>query len=146
MLDVVIVGAGFAGISAALELERQGYAVELYEALARVGGRTHTQLPASGPAIDLGGQFFNRDMHRIRALAASCGMTVYERPRHGVSLEMIEGQTRPAQGPDPFQVILAAPTSAYEGRSVHDVITRANLNAVDQQLVISALTELLSGR
>src|SRR5215475_8387954 len=36
---VVIVGAGLAGLSAAYELKKLGYDVEVYEARHRVGGR-----------------------------------------------------------------------------------------------------------
>lgn len=39
-LDVIIVGAGFAGLTAARELNRQGLSVHIVEARARIGGRT----------------------------------------------------------------------------------------------------------
>lgn len=40
LYDVVVVGAGFAGLTAARELSRQGLAVHIVEARARIGGRT----------------------------------------------------------------------------------------------------------
>ncbi len=39
-LDVIVVGAGFAGLTAARELARQGFAVRIVEARDRIGGRT----------------------------------------------------------------------------------------------------------
>lgn len=38
--DVVVVGAGFAGLTAARELSRQGQSIQLVEARDRIGGRT----------------------------------------------------------------------------------------------------------
>ncbi|MDR6557698.1 monoamine oxidase [Arthrobacter pascens] len=40
LYDVVVVGAGFAGLTAARELSRQGLAVHIVEARDRIGGRT----------------------------------------------------------------------------------------------------------
>lgn len=39
--DVVIVGGGFAGVTAARELSRDGKSVLILEARDRLGGRTH---------------------------------------------------------------------------------------------------------
>lgn len=39
-VDVIVVGAGFAGLTAARELTRQGFAVQIVEARDRIGGRT----------------------------------------------------------------------------------------------------------
>ena len=40
LYDVVVVGAGFAGLTAARELSRQGLTVHILEARDRIGGRT----------------------------------------------------------------------------------------------------------
>ncbi len=40
--DVVVIGAGAAGISAARELRQKGYDVTVIEAADRIGGRVHT--------------------------------------------------------------------------------------------------------
>ena len=39
-VDVVVIGAGFAGLTAARELARQGLTVRILEARDRIGGRT----------------------------------------------------------------------------------------------------------
>ncbi|HEY2215547.1 MAG TPA: FAD-dependent oxidoreductase, partial [Acidimicrobiales bacterium] len=55
--DVVVIGAGFAGLSAARQLARQGVDVLVIEALHRVGGRSFTDTSTSGFRIDRGGQW-----------------------------------------------------------------------------------------
>ncbi|MGY8990948.1 MAG: FAD-dependent oxidoreductase, partial [Rhodospirillales bacterium] len=42
MLDVIIIGAGMAGITAARELTRAGRSVAILEARDRIGGRIKT--------------------------------------------------------------------------------------------------------
>ena len=54
--DVVVVGAGFAGLSAARDLVRLGYDVVVLEGRDRVGGRSATTTIAGTP-VDLGGTF-----------------------------------------------------------------------------------------
>lgn len=54
--DVVIVGAGFAGITAARELRRAGLAPTIIEARGRIGGRVFTR-DFGGEQIELGAQW-----------------------------------------------------------------------------------------
>jgi monoamine oxidase len=68
-LDVVVVGAGFAGLAAARELTRQGREVLVLEGRDRVGGRSFTGSVAGLPA-DLGGTFVGPTQDAVLALAA----------------------------------------------------------------------------
>ncbi|MGH6632161.1 MAG: flavin monoamine oxidase family protein, partial [Sphingopyxis sp.] len=52
--DAIIVGAGFAGLTAARELKQYGYRVLILEARDRIGGRTYTA-EFNGKPNDLGG-------------------------------------------------------------------------------------------
>ncbi|MGY1683542.1 flavin monoamine oxidase family protein [Geodermatophilus sp. SYSU D01176] len=52
--DVIVVGAGFAGITAARELRRQGHRVLVLEARDRIGGRTWTDTRL-GRDLEMGG-------------------------------------------------------------------------------------------
>ncbi len=54
--DVVVIGAGFAGVTAARDLSLAGRSVVLLEARDRVGGRTYTG-EAFGRRVEFGGTY-----------------------------------------------------------------------------------------
>lgn len=58
-LDVLILGAGAAGLAAASELKAAGKRVRLVEARARVGGRILTEWNESAYPIELGAEFIH---------------------------------------------------------------------------------------
>ena len=66
--DVIIVGAGLAGLSAARKLEQTGRKVLILEARDRVGGRTHTVNSKVDEAFDLGGQWIGPGQDNMLAL------------------------------------------------------------------------------
>ncbi|KWX56813.1 flavin monoamine oxidase family protein [Mycobacterium sp. NAZ190054] len=72
MADVVVVGAGFAGLTAARELTRLGRDVVVVEGRDRVGGRSHTGTVAGVP-VDLGATFVGPTQDAVLALAAELG-------------------------------------------------------------------------
>ncbi|RWP33484.1 flavin monoamine oxidase family protein [Mesorhizobium sp.] len=76
--DVAIVGAGFAGLSAAHELSKAGIDLALLEARGRVGGRVESQWNGLGERIDSGGQFLCEDMPELMALVRTHGKTLVE--------------------------------------------------------------------
>ncbi|MBN9253755.1 MULTISPECIES: flavin monoamine oxidase family protein [unclassified Mesorhizobium] len=76
--DVIIVGAGFTGLSAAIELKRAGIDFMLLEARERVGGRVEAMRNGLGEWIDSGGQFLCEDMPQVMALAKARGKTFVE--------------------------------------------------------------------
>jgi monoamine oxidase len=75
---IVVIGAGFAGLSAAHALKAAGVDFLVLEARDRVGGRVESQLNGFGERLDTGGQFLCDDMPEIMALAKAHGKTLLE--------------------------------------------------------------------
>ncbi|WP_137818930.1 NAD(P)/FAD-dependent oxidoreductase [Pseudomonas sp. 2FG] len=62
-MRVIVVGAGFAGLAAADELQRRGAEVQVLEARQRVGGRVWSQ-PFAGAIVERGAEFVLAE-HRV---------------------------------------------------------------------------------
>ncbi len=73
--DVCVVGAGYAGLTAARRLAQQGKTVAVLEARDRVGGRIWTTQLADGSPVDRGGAWLAPYHDPIFALAAEVGVT-----------------------------------------------------------------------
>jgi len=74
--EVVVVGAGIAGLTCAWRLRQAGRRVRVYEAQERVGGRMFSLRDhfADGQVCELGGELVDSGHVRIRALAAEFGL------------------------------------------------------------------------
>jgi monoamine oxidase len=90
--DVVVVGAGLAGLAAATRLVDAGAEVVVLEARDRVGGRTLTLPAADGTPIDHGGHWIGPTQDRIAALAERVGVTTYPSWEEGLNIEFRDGQ------------------------------------------------------
>lgn len=84
--DVVIVGAGFSGLAAALHLKACGADTVVLEARGRVGGRSRTE-DAGGPAyVDLGAGYVGPTQDAIVRLAANVGVPTYKVHSSGLNI------------------------------------------------------------
>ncbi len=74
--NCVVIGAGLAGLSAALQLSRAGWHITVLEARKRLGGRVHTYRFPEAPELtcEMGGEWIGRDHHRMRRLCAELGL------------------------------------------------------------------------
>ncbi|MCS6911560.1 MAG: FAD-dependent oxidoreductase, partial [Anaerolineales bacterium] len=73
----IVIGAGLAGLSAALDLHRAGCRVTVLEARNRVGGRCHTFRGfAEGQYAEAGGEFIDEGHMRMRTLAGEFGLVL----------------------------------------------------------------------
>jgi monoamine oxidase len=99
-VDVVVVGAGFAGLAAARELTRQGHEVLVLEGRDRVGGRSFTGSVAGLPA-DMGGTFVGPTQDAVLALAAELDIATTPTYNDGKNLIQWRGWARPYRGAIP---------------------------------------------
>ncbi|MFI6446407.1 flavin monoamine oxidase family protein [Kitasatospora sp. NPDC050543] len=78
--DVVVIGAGAAGLACARRLRQDGLSVVVHEARERIGGRIHTFHPADGgPPLELGAQVVHGDRNPVHALIGAARMTAVPR-------------------------------------------------------------------
>jgi monoamine oxidase len=75
--DVCVVGAGFAGLTAARRIHAAGRSVVVLEARDRVGGRIWTQRLPDGTPVDRGGAWLAPKHDAIFRLASEVGATTY---------------------------------------------------------------------
>ncbi len=106
--DVVIVGAGLAGLSAARTLASAGIRVVILEARDRVGGRVYTRPAGDGTLLDLGAQWIGPTQHRLAALAAVTGVTTFPTYVDGLNIEYRNGQRTTYAGAIPMHDPVAA--------------------------------------
>src|SRR5262249_55888007 len=71
---VVIIGAGFAGLSAGWWLVNHGFSVTILEARERVGGRVHTLAESGRPIIERGGELIGRNHPHWLEFARTFGL------------------------------------------------------------------------
>ncbi|MCC5950786.1 MAG: flavin monoamine oxidase family protein [Acidimicrobiia bacterium] len=95
--DVVVVGAGFAGLQAATSLLEGGLEVTVLEARDRLGGRTHTRT-LHDTWVDLGGQWIGPGQDRAADLARRLEVATYPQPTTGDDVVL------PAGGGAPLRV------------------------------------------
>ena len=75
--DAIVLGAGFAGVTAARELRMNGLRVLLLEARPRIGGRTFTS-EVGGHQVELGGAFVHWTQPHVWAEITRYGLEIEE--------------------------------------------------------------------
>jgi monoamine oxidase len=100
--EVVVVGAGLAGLMAARHLRAYAVDVLVVEARHRVGGRTYSIRRADGTVMDLGGQWIGPTQLRLTRLAAELGVTAFPSYDAGLNIQYIAGTRNTYSGAIPM--------------------------------------------
>jgi monoamine oxidase len=127
-VDVVVVGAGLAGLTAARELAAAGHSVVVLEARDRVGGRTLNHELGDGRVVETGGQFIGPTQDHIAALADQLGVDTFPTYIEGENVYYADGIRRTYTGdlpPDP----LALPDA---------IVTIERINQMSREVPVDA--------
>jgi monoamine oxidase len=103
--DVLIIGAGLSGLTAARALERAGRRIVVLEAASRVGGRVLTE-DVGGDHVDLGAHWIGPTQDRIAALIRELGLAIRPQPIAGRSVLHVGGRRIVYRGETPLLPVL----------------------------------------
>lgn len=153
--DVIVVGAGFTGVTAARELIARGHRVLILEARDRIGGRIHTGL-MGGTLIEYGGTWIHPNQHNIWSTVEDLGVPLLtdETPSHtvfpaegggheeftleeglGRQIELLHTYLEGVESafPDPDDPFAAPPEiEALDQRSIQDRLDALGLSELDE--------------
>jgi monoamine oxidase len=99
--DVVVVGAGLAGLVAARDLIAAGRSVSVVEARDRVGGRLLNAELGDGNVVEVGGQWVGPTQHRALALGRELGVATFPTHAEGDNVVELGGRLRRYRGAIP---------------------------------------------
>jgi monoamine oxidase len=102
--EFCVVGAGFAGLTAALRLRQAGHSVALLEPRDRVGGRTFTEVRDDGSWIDRGGAWIGPAQHAVHALMNEFGVPSYKQHTDGGAMMFVDGRKYRYKGTIPLSM------------------------------------------
>jgi len=91
-VDVCIVGAGLAGLTAARNIVRSGRDVVVLEARNRVGGRIQNKTIAPGVITEVGAEYVGPTQDRMVALAKAVGVDTFPTYNQGSNVLILDGQ------------------------------------------------------
>ncbi len=108
--DVIVIGAGYAGLAAGLALQKAGKQVLVLEARDRCGGRILTEYFSDQDYTDLGGQWIGPGHDRMYQLAAEFGVDTFSTYESGKSSLLLNGKLKHYKGiipPLPFFALIS---------------------------------------
>lgn len=130
--DVLVVGAGVAGLAAAARLTRAGRQVTLIEARDRIGGRVHTlRPPGTTQPIELGAEFVHGHANALWPLIREAGL----RTEPVAERRTVRRHGRPASLPDvraALAEILGHDPTSRSDESVAQVLNAHRAEGMDE--------------
>src|SRR5215813_1290533 len=119
--DVIVVGAGAAGIAAARRLVAGGRRVTIVEAAAEVGGRCITDTKTFGVPYDRGAHWIHMpDVNPVAKLVTQTGLDIYPAPP-GQRVRIRRRFARESEMEDYLAMLVRANTSIFEAARKGDV-------------------------
>jgi monoamine oxidase len=103
--DVVVVGAGLSGLTAARHIHGAGRSVVVLEARERVGGRTLNHQLGHGKVVEVGGQWVGPTQDHVAALAKELGIGTFKTYNSGNYLFYEDGKLTPYTPNGPFGAV-----------------------------------------
>jgi len=101
--DVVIIGAGTAGLAAADALAKSGIETVVLEAAGHIGGRCYSDTSVQNVPFDMGGSWLHSaDINPLARLAAERGVTLHKKPWADCSWVISDGQALSADQRDDY--------------------------------------------
>ena len=91
-VDVVIVGAGLAGLSAARHVAAAGRSLLVLEARDRVGGRTVGHRLRNGAVVEMGGQWVGPSQTEVLGLIRRLGLETFPTYDQGAGVLARDGE------------------------------------------------------
>jgi monoamine oxidase len=168
--DVLILGGGFAGVTAARELGQRGQRCVILEARGRLGGRTFST-EVFGEAADVGGQWIHWIQPHVWAEVTRYGLGLYETPGAAspASVGVLTGSELDRQDPErnaetinsamqrlfaeartvfprPFDPTFNPNWAALDHLSVQDRIDASGFDPVTHAVITAFLTTAVSAR
>jgi monoamine oxidase len=161
--DVIVLGGGFAGVTAARELSRSGRSCVVLEARGRLGGRTFSTKVFEEQA-DVGGQWIHWIQPHVWAEVTRYGLTLVETPGASpASVGVLNGSTLERQDPAkngeminsamqelfaeartvfprPFDPYFNPEWSAHDGWSVQDRLDAIKIDPLARAAITGFLT------
>lgn len=100
-VDVIVIGAGFAGIAAAKKLHKVGTSFLILEARDRIGGRVETQTRACGATVELGAQWIGPTQTKIWDWVKKTEVQTFDTYDEGKNILHYKGKTSTYKGTIP---------------------------------------------
>lgn len=118
--EVIVIGAGAAGLMAACELAEARYRVLVLEARDRIGGRIQSWTDPDGKIIECGAEFIHGSLPLTLSLLDQAGLN--KARAGGTWIELRSGHAEATDGDKSWQVLLQALKNLEEDMTLQDFL------------------------